>query len=763
MDKKSVEELEARFKELLQNSPYPVDEMIEIIQNVPSGKGEEFALSLLKALSDAADFEGAFKLVSACYANLSGKLQGVAVRDALKKTTKDRLILSFIEGVGFDVRPIKESVGRLGRLLSFHKGALVLSAAWGLGEVRALDYFYRRVTVDFRVRRGHQFTYDAACETLVPAPENHILVTQRADPARIEQMLKSKPGEFVKEMLRSFGDMPVTRLEELAAQHGFVKAANWKKFWDGARAELRKDKCVEIPTRRAEPIHIKAAAEDYGQGWFTAFAQMKEPKSILSSVREIQGKDLDDEKRAKISDRLTFALKGARGVDDALYARIAFCMAEMEVAPEAVAKARRYLWEASFSGESRYLAAARTLPARDMEALVKFLTKDEADVKPVSDVAPVVETAESTEVAVDEVTEVAEVTEAAEAAESSEVAEVVETAEVLKPKNKLFAVLPQMCFPLLSATVEEFINDADCEEAVAALLKQPEAPATLVTLVLGRYEEFSHWTKLPPLVVILTHAIALGEGKQGGETLRMQNVIRRLFADQKWLEGILTKLQSADQALVFERFQASIAWDPSTHHLIVVRMTKIVPELAARQIKKVEVQKIERITSLRSYAERQAAYEKLVKVEIPENTKRIEFAKSYGDLSENAEYQYAKDEQRALMQKESLLQKDLNEVKAVDFADVVAPNEVCPGAMVEIATASGEEIVYTVLGEWDNNFDLGVISNKTKLAQNMLGKKVGDTFDLPDAEGNVTTATIKAVSPLTDEMRAWLKEVPAAI
>ena len=111
------------------------------------------------------------------------------------------------------------------------------------------------------------------------------------------------------------------------------------------------------------------------------------------------------------------------------------------------------------------------------------------------------------------------------------------------------------------------------------------------------------------------------------------------------------QLSPADQILFFESFQASIAWDPSTHHLIVVRMTHIAPDLAGRQVKKEEAPKLERITSMRSYAERKAAYQKLVNVDMPENTRRIESARSYGDLSENAEYQYAKDEQRALLQK----------------------------------------------------------------------------------------------------------------
>ncbi len=744
MDKKALEEIETQFNETLEKPSIPLDEMVALItdkERVPENKGSDMAVRLMNAFVEREDFSGAFAVVLKCRALLDSKLQGVAVRDALKKTTKDRLLLSFIDGVRFEARPLKEAAGRLDRLLSFHKGALVLSGAWGLGEVRAVDYFYRRVTVDFKVRKGHQFTYDAACETLVLAPEDHILVTQKADPDRVAALVKDSPAEFVKAMLKSFGDMPVTRLEELCAQYGFVKQANWKKYWDAARAELHKDKFIEIPTRRAEPLHLKTAVEDYGETWYKAFALQKDPKCILSSVRELQAtghtKSLAEEEAhaTLLATRLAFALKAARGVDDALYARIAFCMSDLGLDLESVAKARAYLWAQDAHGVERYLQAAKTLPAREVGSLVTFLTLEDRE----------------------------------------------------GTKGRLFAKLPEMCFPLLSATLSAFRADPDCGDAVADLLCKPTAPATLVTLILGRHdtkpEEFYRerrafdtreavpgepkvakgWERLPEFVALLMHAIALGEGKQSGETLRMQNMIRRLFADQKWLEGIFKQLQPADKALFFERFQASTTWDPSTHHMIVVRMTHIVPELAARQVAPKKVEKIERITSMRSYAERQAAYEKLVKVEIPANTKRIEFAKSYGDLSENAEYQYAKDEQRALMQKESLLQKDLNEVKAVNFADVTAPTSACPGSCVTIATAAGETRVYTILGEWDNDLERGIISNKTKLAQNMLGKKAGDTFELPDADGNVSIATVTAVGPLTDELRAWLAETPAAV
>ena len=659
----------------------------------------------LQLLQEAQDFMGTFRLILDNKEFLTSNLQSAGIREILKKATRDRLLLSFVDSVGFGTRPAEDSLARLEKLMKLQPGTRVLSAAWGLGEVKRLDYFYRRVTVDFRTRKGHQFTFDAACETLSLAPENHILVTAAADPERMKKMLAEEPGEFVKAMLKSFGDMPVTRLEELSSQNGFVKQANWKQFWERARADLRKDKLVEIPTRRAEPLHLKATAETYADEWFETFSALRDPKSILSSVTELQGtgrvKSLDDAARAKLSDRLAFALKGARGVDDALYARLAFAVDALKLDAPDTAKMRTYLWE-----HERYLAAARNLPARDTGSLVVFLTAQDRE----------------------------------------------------GTKGNLFAALPRMCFPLLSETMAFFKDDADCEDAVAALLKQPDAPATLVTYVLGRYDDFAKWSKLPPLVVILEHAIALGEGRQNGETLKMQNIIRRLFADQKWLEAIFAKLGDAERALFFERFQASIAWDPSTHHMIVVRMARIAPELASRQIRKEAPKSVERITSARSYAERRAAYEKLVTVDIPENTKAIEFARGYGDLSENFEYQSAKDKERMLLQKQETMQAELDAVRAVDFSDVVA-DVVKPGTMAVIRTAAGEELTYVVLGEWDNDLDRKVISCKTRLAENMLGKAAGDTFDLPDAEGGTSVATISAVLPLSDEMKNWVKGV----
>ena len=91
------------------------------------------------------------------------------------------------------------------------------------------------------------------------------------------------------------------------------------------------------------------------------------------------------------------------------------------------------------------------------------------------------------------------------------------------------------------------------------------------------------------------------------------------------------------------------------------------------------------------------------------------------------------------------MQEDLNAVKAVDCSDVTEPEVVVPGSSVTIVAADGAERTYTVLGEWDNDIDRGIISSKTRLAESLMGKRPGETFELTDAEGKASTATIKAV------------------
>ena len=676
----------------------------------------------LNEFAEKQDFDGAFRLVKGNQAEIAKCLNPAGVKDALKKTTSDRLLLSFLDGCGFGEFKLDEALVRLEKLVSFKEGALVLQKTWGLGKVRRLDYFYRRITVDFKVRKGHQFTYAAAVDMLEPAPDGHILVFRESDPAAFDTLLKEKPGDFVKRVVRSNGSsMTLIRLEDYCVANGFVKSVNWKRFWESARTELKKDECVVIPLKKTDPIEVKEKSEDYGERWLTAFSQKTDPKMILASVKEFVAGGrfaaATEAEKAVVGERLAFAVTAARKVDDALYARLACLVTELGFAVPPADEMRGYLRD-----RKRYIKAAESLPAREVGAMIAFLADSE------------------------------------------------------EAKSRLYAAIPEFCFTAVTEIVNQFKSDDSCRRAIGDFMKNTEAPATLTTLIAGKIEQFGRfeyaevavdgkgirvlkryelWEELPRLITLLTHAIALGEGRRSGEILRMQNLVRKLFGSKEWLEKMFKMLEPADQVLFFERFQASIAWDPSTHHATVMRMTNIVPALKSHLVKAEKKKEYARVTSYRSFAVRKAEYLKLINEDMPANVKRIEFAKSYGDLSENAEYQYAKDEQRALMQKQSLMQADLEVVKPADFSDATT-DEVMPGVEVLVRLPDGEK-AYSVLGEWDNEPELGVLSSKARLAVNMLGKKAGDDFELPGSGGGASFGRILSIRPLSDRVREWMK------
>lgn len=106
---------------------------------------------------------------------------------------------------------------------------------------------------------------------------------------------------------------------------------------------------------------------------------------------------------------------------------------------------------------------------------------------------------------------------------------------------------------------------------------------------------------------------------------------------------------------------------------------------------------------------------------------RLEQAKTLGDLSENAEYQEAKEEQ-------SLVESEISEVEeklrdAVLIAKEHSTDKVVIGSTVTVRSDRGEE-TYTIVGSEEANPSEGKISNESPLGKSFLGHRRGDSFEV---------------------------------
>lgn len=127
-----------------------------------------------------------------------------------------------------------------------------------------------------------------------------------------------------------------------------------------------------------------------------------------------------------------------------------------------------------------------------------------------------------------------------------------------------------------------------------------------------------------------------------------------------------------------------------------------------------------------------------------EITERIKTAREFGDLSENAEYDAAKNEQAII---EGEIVEIENKLKyAVIIKDGAAKKgTVSLGSKVDfIDKADGELVTYEIVGTTEADVELGRISNESPIGNALLGRKAGDEISVTIPSG-VTTLVIKKV------------------
>ena len=131
----------------------------------------------------------------------------------------------------------------------------------------------------------------------------------------------------------------------------------------------------------------------------------------------------------------------------------------------------------------------------------------------------------------------------------------------------------------------------------------------------------------------------------------------------------------------------------------------------------------------------QAELDDLIANQRPEITKRIQIARSYGDLSENSEYQSAKDEQAFVEGRIQTIKKMLENVEIID-SNATAEDEVSLGKTVTFKELPNEEPeTYTIVGSVEADPLAGKISNESPMATALIGKKVNDTVAVPLPNG----------------------------
>ncbi len=137
--------------------------------------------------------------------------------------------------------------------------------------------------------------------------------------------------------------------------------------------------------------------------------------------------------------------------------------------------------------------------------------------------------------------------------------------------------------------------------------------------------------------------------------------------------------------------------------------------------------------------------EELKTVKRKEVAEKIKVARGYGDLSENSEYDEAKNEQGFVESRIATLEKMLKYARVIDEDDL-STDAVGIGTHVKLKDEDGDIEEYDITGSTEADPANGKISDESPVGAALIGQKVGQTVDITLPNGLVTSYTVLEIS-----------------
>src|SRR6185503_488329 len=129
--------------------------------------------------------------------------------------------------------------------------------SWGFGKITTVDTVFARFSIDFPGKPNHTMDLAFAAQSLKPIPKDHILARKTSDLEGLRQMAALHHLELIKLVINSYGGRATVDQIQAVLVPDVIKD-DWKKWWEAAKRELKKDGHFLVPVKKTEPIVYQA-------------------------------------------------------------------------------------------------------------------------------------------------------------------------------------------------------------------------------------------------------------------------------------------------------------------------------------------------------------------------------------------------------------------------------------------------------------------------------------------------------------------------
>ncbi|MGA2801625.1 MAG: GreA/GreB family elongation factor [Verrucomicrobiota bacterium] len=582
-----------------------------------------------------------------------------------------------------------EKLAAAGKIEGRHVEPLTLLAesgccthrSWGFGRIKTVDAVFAQFTIDFPNKPGHTMDLDFAAETLKPIPKDHVLARKANDLESLRQ-LAAHHLDLIKLVLNSYGGKAMADQIQQALVPDVIRD-DWKKWWETAKREMKKDGHFIVPLKKTEPVVYQAKEISLQDRLMTNFRAAKGLKARVAVVGELLKSASDLTDKVAVANEIIAALN----LDIASYQRT-----QPAVALEAVFA----------RDDSRAMAPDASGPIEGEITAAQIWTQENVKFGLMLEQIPAAKHHR--------------------ALESFKAANPERWIEFLR--SSLNSISAKLCREFANLLIQEGKMDL-LKETLARLINQHAANSELL-LWLSRDRSDVFADILGPEV--FRAMLTAMERDQFNE--KRSNRLREFILDDHELLAELTA--SADIEVVKDltrALQLSTVFDDMDKRSLLARLVKAHPSVQSLVSGEQSRQDSSILVSWESLERRRAEYQELVQKKIPANSREIAIARGFGDLSENHEYKAAKEMQKILMRRKEEIEAQLTRARGTDFSNA-RTDVVSIGTIVQVTDpGTNQSETFTILGAWDSEPDKGIISYLSPVAQSLLNHKVGDEVE----------------------------------
>ena len=574
--------------------------------------------------------------------------------------------------------------------------------SWGFGRIKTVDTVFARFIIDFPGKPGHMMDLTFAADSLKAIPKDHILARKSVDLEGLQKTAALHHLDLIKVVLNSYGGKAtLDQIQQVLVPD--VIADDWKKWWEVAKQEMKKDGHFVVPTKKTEAIVYQAQETSLQARLLADFRAAKGLKAKLTIATEFV------KSAADLSDK-----------DAAVKEVVAALNADI---PSHIRTQTAVALEAIFARDD-VAAIINLAPAADEISAPQLWTQEGVKFGPLLEAIPAAKHRRTLE--------------------SFKASQPDRWSETLRAALNI--VSAKLCKEFASIMAANG-KMGELKETLARLISQHAASSELL-LWLGKERSDDFADILGPEVF---RAMLTAMERDQFNEKRSSRLRDFMMSDQELVADLTG---TADIEVVMDLTRA-LKFSPVFEDMdkrsmlarIVKRHPSVQPLISGEQTK----QDSAIYVSWESLERRKTEYGELVQKKIPANSKEIAIARSYGDLRENHEYKAAKEMQKVLMRRKEELEALLNRARGTDFSNV-RTDVVNIGTIVHATDLNTQKPeVFTVLGAWDFDAEKNIISYLTPVGQALLNRKVGDEVEseVDGTKRRTRIEKIEAYRPVT--------------